>query len=106
MEIETTTEHKGVDLLQAISNVLLTRNKIDEDQQKALKQIQTPQHHSRRIAEVLLEYPSLNIELVERASHGDINEARITVRTSTGKTKPFWDFSVHGVAQLVLNEKY
>ena len=95
MEIETTTEHKGVDLLQAISNVLLTRNKIDEDQQKALKQIQTPQHHSRRIAEVLLEYPSLNIEL-----------ARITVRTSTGKTKPFWDFSVHGVAQLVLNEKY
>lgn len=106
MEIETTTEHKGVDLLQAISNVLLTRNKIDEDQQKALRQIQTPQHHSRRIAEVLLEYPSLNIELVERASHGDIKEARITVRTSTGKTKPFWDFSVHGVAQLVLNEKY
>lgn len=102
MELET--EHKGVDLLQAISNVLLVRNNINEKEQQTLKQIQTPQHHSRKIAEVLLEYPSLNGELLERASQGDIKEVRISVRTATGKTKPFWDFSVHGVAQLVLNE--
>ena len=104
MELET-TEHRGVDLLQAISGVLLARNNINEREQQTLRQIQTPQHHSRRIAEVLLEYPSLNGELIERAAQGDIKEVKISVRTATGRTKPFWDFSVHGVAQLVLNER-
>lgn len=103
-QMEQETEHKGVDLLQAISNVLLVRNKINENEQQMLRHIQTPQHHSRRIAETLLEYPSLKAKLLEIAADESIKEVRISVKTATGMIKPFWDFSIRGVAQLVLNE--
>ena len=88
-----------MDLLQAINAELLSRSNITETAAEALKNITVQQHHSRKVAETLLDYPSLRDELISRAKANHITK----VRSATGKTKPFWEFS-DGSAVLVINE--
>ena len=92
-----------MDLLQAINAELLSRSNITETAAEALKNITVQQHHSRKVAETLLDYPSLRDELISRAKANHITKVSVTVRSATGKTKPFWEFS-DGSAVLVINE--
>lgn len=93
-----------MDLLQAINSELLVRNSISEQTAEVLKGIMVPQWHSRGIAETLLDYPSLREELIEEAKKKKISEVSVSLKSATGRTKPFWDFSQDSVAVLVINE--
>jgi hypothetical protein len=94
-----------MDLLQAITHELLSRNNISDETAQTLSTIKVQQHHSRKVAEMLLYYPSLKDELVEMARKAKIESVVVTVQAATGKTKPFWDFSQYTVATLVINER-
>lgn len=94
-----------MDLLEAISKELLSQNNITEATAEVLKGITVPQWHSKAIAETLLDYPSLRDELLYQASSGRIAQVEVSVRSATGRTKPFWDFLQKGVAVLVINER-
>ena len=93
-----------MDLLQAINSELLTRSSISEQAAEVLKGINVPQWHSRGVAETLLDYPSLRDELIEETKTKKISEVMVSIRSATGRTKPFWDFSQDVVAVLVINE--
>ena len=93
-----------MDLLTAINAELLSRSNISETAAEALKNIRVQQHHSRKVAETLLDYPSLRDELISRAKANHITSVTVTVRSATGRTKPFWEFLNNGSAELVINE--
>lgn len=103
ISVITARRNKEMDLLTAISTELLSRSNISETNAEVLKNITVQQHHSRKVAETLLDYPSLRDELISRAKANHITKVSVTVRSATGKTKPFWEFS-DGSAVLVINE--
>jgi hypothetical protein len=92
-----------MDLLTAINAELLSRSNITETAAEALKNISVQQHHSRKVAETLIDYPSLREELISRAKLNHITKVNVTVRSATGHSKPFWEFK-DGCAELVINE--
>ncbi len=92
-----------MDLLTAINAELLSRSNITETAAEALKNITVQQHHSRKVAETLLDYPSLRDELISMAKLNHITKVNVTVGSATGHSKPFWVYS-KGCAELVINE--
>lgn len=92
-----------MDLLSAINAELLSRNEIEKAAAEVLKSITVQQHHSRKVAETLLDYPSLREELISRAKLNHIKKVDVTMRSATGHIKPFWEFT-DGEAVLVINE--
>ena len=92
-----------MDLLTAINAELLSRSNITETAAEALKNITVQQHHSRKVAETQLDYPSLREELISMAKLKRITKVNVTVRSATGRSKPFWEFK-DGSAELVINE--
>lgn len=92
-----------MDLLTAINAELLSRSNIAETAAEALKNIMVQQHHSRKVAETLIDYPSLREELISVAKLNRITKVNVTVRSATGHSKPFWEFK-DGCAELVINE--
>ncbi len=93
-------------LLNSITTELLARNGIDEAKAQKLCKIKVEQHCSRKIAELLIDYPSLKDELLEKAPSAGIQLVKLTIDTSSRRPKPFWSFKQDGIALLVVNGQH